>query len=92
MAEGYTTVVRGERVELPNTLGKIRAALPEERRAAFDEEMYSTPLDQIQARALLGWALPPEADAEDDEAAAQARAGERFGFFDHEGKPRELGD
>jgi len=92
MVEGYTTVVRGERVELPNTLGGIRAALPEERRAAFDAEMYATPLDQVQARALSGWALPPEVDAEDDEAAARARAGERFGFYDREGKPRESGD
>lgn len=92
MAEGYTTVVRGERVELPNTLAGIRAALPEERRAAFDADMYATPLDQIKRRALLEWALPEEAHVEDDEAAERARAGERFGFFDHEGKPRELGD
>ncbi|WP_331769286.1 hypothetical protein OG948_36465 (plasmid) [Embleya sp. NBC_00888] len=44
MAEGYTTVVRGEHVQRPNTLAGIRAALPEERRAAFDEAMAHTPL------------------------------------------------
>ncbi|OPC84487.1 hypothetical protein B4N89_29350 [Embleya scabrispora] len=74
-----TTVVRGERIELPNTLAEIRAALPEERRAEFDKVIYETPLDQLERRALIDWALPPEAHEDDDEASRRIKAGD-FGF------------
>ncbi|MFI6586457.1 hypothetical protein [Embleya sp. NPDC050493] len=86
---GKITVVRGEAITLPETLAEIRAALPPDQRDAFDEEMYNTPLDQIERRALLGWALPPEAHEEDEEAAARIRAGDYSGMYDNEGNPVE---
>jgi hypothetical protein len=49
--------------------------------------MYTTPLDQIERRALLGWALPPEAHEEDEEAAARIRAGDYRGMYDSDGNP-----
>ncbi|MGC0418536.1 hypothetical protein [Embleya sp. AB8] len=55
----YTTHA-GQEIELPRTLGEIRASLPEDQREAFDEEMYSTPLMGIAARAIFGWATPEE--------------------------------
>ncbi|WP_331769287.1 hypothetical protein OG948_36470 (plasmid) [Embleya sp. NBC_00888] len=45
----------------------------------------------IERRALLDWALPPEADAEDEESAARVRAGDFTGFHDADGRPVELG-
>ncbi|MFI6977881.1 hypothetical protein ACIBSV_04730 [Embleya sp. NPDC050154] len=74
-----TTVVRGERIELPNTLAEIRAALPEDRREEFDKVMYETPLDRLERDAILHWALPPEAQEEDEEDARRIKAGD-FSF------------
>ncbi|MFE3205957.1 hypothetical protein [Embleya sp. NPDC059237] len=83
----WTHVVRGEAVTLPGTLGGIRAALPADRRAAFDEEMYSTPLEHLARRAILGWALPAEAHAESEEDLARIRAGDYTGVTDGLGNP-----
>ncbi|WP_235619367.1 hypothetical protein [Embleya scabrispora] len=88
MAE-LTHVVRGEAVTLPGTLGEIRAMLPPERRAEFDEEMYATPLEHLARRAILGWALPPEAYEDEDAAVERIRRGDYSGIVDAEGNPVE---
>jgi hypothetical protein len=80
-----TTVVRGERIELPNTLAEIRAALPEDRRAEFDKVMYETPLHRLERDAVLHWALPPEAQEEDDEVHARILAGDFGDCVDRDG-------
>jgi hypothetical protein len=80
-----TTVVRGERIELPNTLADIRAALPEDRRDEFDKVMYETPLDRLERDAILHWALPPEARKEDEEVHARIKAGDFSDCVDRDG-------
>ncbi|MGW9211240.1 hypothetical protein ACWGR4_30195 [Embleya sp. NPDC055664] len=83
----WTHVVRGEVVTLPGTLGGIRAALPEERRAEFDKVVYDTPLDELVRRVVLDWALPPEAHEEAEEAMERVRRGYYTGVVDADGNP-----
>ncbi|WP_235619395.1 hypothetical protein [Embleya scabrispora] len=92
MEERRFTVVRGEVVHLPTTLGEIRAQLPPERRAEFDAEMYTTPLDQLERRALLGWALPPEAYEDEESLVARLRAGDHSDTSDRDGNPLDTGE
>jgi len=84
-----TTSIRGRTVDLPDTLDEIRAALPEERREEFDRVIGSTPLRRIPHVALMEFALPAEADAEDDEAVARIRAGDFSGLYNADGTPFE---
>ncbi|GCD99761.1 hypothetical protein [Embleya hyalina] len=70
------THVRGERVELPGTIGEIRAGLADdEARAAFDREIDQAPLDRV-ALIAARWGLPQAARDEDDELIARIRAGD----------------
>ena len=68
------TVVDGVVVELPGTIADIRAALPEDQRAAFTEAIETAPINQV-GQIAARWALPPEAIAEDDEAFRSLEAG-----------------
>ncbi|WP_406299164.1 hypothetical protein OG948_28360 [Embleya sp. NBC_00888] len=80
-----TTVVRGERIELPNTLAEIRAALPEDRRDEFDKVIYETPLDRLERDAILHWALPPEAQEDDEAVHERLKAGDFGDCVDRDG-------
>ncbi|GLF93391.1 hypothetical protein [Streptomyces yaizuensis] len=80
-----TTVVQGRRVELPNTLGEIRSALPEARREEFDRVIASTPLEQVRLVAVMRFALPDEAQQEDAELAARIEAGDWSGVRNEDG-------
>ncbi|MFD4833291.1 hypothetical protein ACFWPV_26065 [Streptomyces uncialis] len=82
-----STVIRGRRVELPNTLGEIREALPRERRAEFDRVIASTPLEQVRMVAVMQFALPDEAQEEDTELAARIDAGDWSGVHNEDGTP-----
>lgn len=66
MAEPFRTFIGGREVELPGTIPGIRAALPKERRAAFDEAVNETNILDLPT-VLGGWlmdAFPdPQADA-----------------------------
>ncbi|MFD4994760.1 hypothetical protein [Streptomyces buecherae] len=66
MAEPMKTWVGGREVEVPTTIPAIRAALPPERRAAFDQAVSEASVMEIHA-VLRHWmfeAVPdPEADA-----------------------------
>jgi len=73
------TRVGGEFVDLPGTIGGIRAALPEARRAEFDRAIDAAPLAEVPLVAAR-WSLPPEAIAEDDALVAQLRAGDDSSF------------
>ncbi|MFE7132490.1 hypothetical protein ACFVIM_16690 [Streptomyces sp. NPDC057638] len=87
-----TTVVRGRRVELPNTLGEIRAQLPEERRAEFDRVIAATPLEQVRMVAIMRFALPDEAQREDEEIVARLDAGDWSGVLHEDGTPVRPGE
>jgi hypothetical protein len=82
-----TTSVRGKTVTLPDTLDEIRANLPEERRAEFDRVIGSTPLRQIVQVAIMEFALPDEAQADDAAAGDRIRAGDWTGVVDSDGNP-----
>ncbi|MGC0418537.1 hypothetical protein [Embleya sp. AB8] len=82
----HVSISGGVRV-LPNTLGAIRAALPEDRRAEFDAEMYSTPLEHIMRRAILGWAIPPEEQEQAEAAMERVRQGDLSGVRGADGEP-----
>ncbi|MFI1386654.1 hypothetical protein [Embleya sp. NPDC020886] len=77
------TRIGGRFVDLPGTIGGIRAALPEDRRADFDRAIAEAPLTEVPLVAAR-WGLPPEAIAEDDALVDQLRAGDhsRFGPID----------
>lgn len=71
MAATFTTHIGGEMVELPASINGIRAALPEEWREKFDEEV-----GDAHARDLLlilnRWALRPTPAWDEDIAAVEA--------------------
>ncbi|WP_406297518.1 hypothetical protein OG948_17890 [Embleya sp. NBC_00888] len=84
----YTHVsVKAGEIVLPNTLGKIRASLPEDQREEFDREMYATPLEHIMRRAILGWAIPEEERVAADEAMERVRHGDLNGVQGADGNP-----
>ncbi|MFI5617141.1 hypothetical protein [Streptomyces sp. NPDC051567] len=81
------TSVRGRTVELPDTLAGIRAGLPEERLAEFDEVIFTTPLRDVPRVALLRFGLPPEAEADDLALHQRLQADDRTGLDDQDGTP-----
>lgn len=74
----WTTVIGGEPVEIPATIEGIRATLSPAQAEAFDGEIARTPAQDLH-RVLARWALPPEAEAEDDAVVARLRAGDFSG-------------
>ncbi|MFE3206303.1 hypothetical protein [Embleya sp. NPDC059237] len=80
MAEHHVlrTHIGGALVDLPGTIGEIRAGLPEDRRAAFDAAIDATPLHLVPAVAAR-WGLPAEAVAEDEEAFRRLESGDYSG-------------
>ncbi|MFE2046408.1 hypothetical protein ACFXAZ_36940 [Streptomyces sp. NPDC059477] len=69
MAEPPRTWVNGREVDVPNTIPTIRDALPQERRADFDQAVDTAGVHEIHA-VMRHWmleAIPdPEADAIED--------------------------
>ncbi|GCE00910.1 hypothetical protein [Embleya hyalina] len=80
-------VVDGKVVALPGTLAEIRAALPEEQREEFDREMYNTPLENLVARAIMGWATPQEDRDAAEAALERVRQGDLGGVRGADGEP-----
>ncbi|SOD67098.1 hypothetical protein SAMN06297387_12866 [Streptomyces zhaozhouensis] len=70
-----TTYVGGDPVEIPATIAGVRAALTEDQRAAFDEEIAHTHALELP-HVLIRWALPPEAHDEDEAAFRRLEAGD----------------
>jgi len=78
------THIDGQRVELPGTIGGIRAGLPDDdARAAFDAAIASAPLHNVGAVAAR-WGLPKEARDQDDAVFARLEAGDFEGLDDFE--------
>ncbi|MFD4834108.1 hypothetical protein ACFWPV_30350 [Streptomyces uncialis] len=82
-----STMVRGRRVLLPNTLAEIRAALPEGRQAEFDRVIGTTPLEQVRQVAIMDFALPDDAQDEDAEIVARIDSGDWTGVVHEDGTP-----
>jgi hypothetical protein len=78
----------GGRVELPSTIDGIRAALPEDRRGKFDQEIGTVPVDGLP-HVLKRWALEtrPDLRAADDAAAERLKSGDFTGFTPAEELP-----
>lgn len=77
-AATWTTTIDGQPVEIPATIDGIRAVLPEKDLEAYDAEIRQTPAQDLH-RVLARWALPPEAEAEDDDLVARLKAGDFTG-------------
>lgn len=75
MAEGDVrwTMRRGERVEVPATIGGIRAALPPEDRERFDKEIDAADVDELYD-IVRRWIVVLASDEEDEEIFARLRA------------------
>ncbi|MYW06050.1 hypothetical protein [Streptomyces sp. SID3343] len=70
------THIGGERVELPGTIGGIRAGLPDDdTRDEFDRAIAQAPLEHV-ALIAAQWGLPKAARDEDDALIARIRAGD----------------
>jgi hypothetical protein len=68
----WKTVHDGEPVELPATIDGIRAALPEDRREEFLDEVYAAPASELHL--LLGhWALETRPDIRSSDEAFMDR-------------------
>ncbi|MDF6019705.1 hypothetical protein [Streptomyces sp. JH34] len=63
MGESLKTFVGGTEVEVPNSIPAIRAALPEERRAEFDDAINEAGVHEIQA-VMRHWMLEAVPDPE----------------------------
>lgn len=82
-----TAIVLGEEVELPETLAEIMATVRPHEVADFMADVWNTPLDQLERRMSLGWAIGPKARDADEAAAEQVSNGDFSGFGDIEGNP-----
>ncbi|MFF8960818.1 hypothetical protein [Streptomyces sp. NPDC014894] len=74
MAEGDVrwTMHNGERVEVPATVGGIRAALSGDRRAQFDAEIDAANVDDLY-NVVRRWIVELASFPEDEEIFAQLR-------------------
>ncbi|MFG2174757.1 hypothetical protein ACGFMO_25930 [Streptomyces niveus] len=86
----WTTYIDGELVQIPATIEGIRATLDESDRAVFDTEIGRTPAQDLH-QALARWALPAEAEAEDDAAVARLKAGDFTGCVVQDGQDHHTG-
>ncbi|MCS0637070.1 hypothetical protein NX801_15650 [Streptomyces sp. LP05-1] len=82
------TVIDGEWVTLPATLGELQAALTDEERPVFEAEMNATALEDL-TRVAVRWALPAEARQADEELFVRLAAGDYSGLVDSDGRPVE---
>ncbi|GCE02202.1 hypothetical protein [Embleya hyalina] len=83
-----TTTIDGRPATLPGTLADIRAALPEDQRDAFDEEINNAAIRDLAAIAVH-WAIPPEEHARIAADADRIRSGDLTGVVDVHGRPVE---
>jgi hypothetical protein len=75
------THIGGELVELPGSLGGIRAGLPDDAaREAFDKEISAAPIGQV-AQIAARWGLPQQAIDEDEEIFRRLEAGDHSGMI-----------
>ncbi|MFE7129580.1 hypothetical protein ACFVIM_01840 [Streptomyces sp. NPDC057638] len=74
------------RVEVPASIGGVRARLDEGRAAAFDAEIARTPAVDL-VYAVLAWTLPARAATEDPATVARLKAGDFTGVRDGDGDP-----
>ncbi|MGC0417554.1 hypothetical protein [Embleya sp. AB8] len=81
-----TTIVLGEEVELPETLAEIMADVRPHEVADFMADVWHTPLDQLERRMLLGWAIGPAGRDADEAVARRVRAGDFSGFSGIDGE------
>ncbi|MFE7608585.1 hypothetical protein [Streptomyces celluloflavus] len=86
----WTTYVGGRPVEVPATIEGIRATLDEADTEAYDAEVLRTPAQDLH-RVLARWALPAEAENEDDTVVARLRAGDFSGCVPQDGDERRTG-
>ncbi|MFI2210243.1 hypothetical protein [Streptomyces sp. NPDC020141] len=82
----WSIPLAGRRVEIPSSLGGVRAGLAAERAAEFDAEAVRTPGASL-VYVILDWALPEGAAREDPEAVERLRAGDFRGVVDGNGEP-----
>ncbi|MFJ7420555.1 hypothetical protein ACIQXD_18385 [Streptomyces uncialis] len=73
-------------VEVPASIGGVRAVLDEGRVAEFEAEIARTPAVDL-VYAVLAWALPARAFTEDPATVARLRAGDFTGVLDGDGEP-----
>lgn len=77
--ETMTTYVNGKPVEIPATIAAVRATLDADQAAEFDHEIAHTPALQLP-HVLIRWALPPEAQQEQEAMFAALDRGDFTGF------------
>ncbi|MEU9337921.1 hypothetical protein AB0D49_32965 [Streptomyces sp. NPDC048290] len=70
------TVRHEERVAVPDTVDGIRAALPEDQRARFEEELGRATAETI-ADVVRHWVLNLASDAQDEDEFARLEAEDR---------------
>ncbi|MEU5547909.1 hypothetical protein AB0G85_37315 [Streptomyces sioyaensis] len=81
-AATWTTHIDGQPVEIPATIDGIQATLDE-----ADVEVRSTPVHDLH-RVLARWALPEEAEDEDDAVMARLKAGDFSSCVPQDGERR----
>lgn len=74
------------RVEVPSSVGGVRAALEPERAAEFDSVVAGTPAKHL-VYVILDWALPPGAEEPDAVTVGRLRGGDLSGVRDGDGNP-----
>ncbi|MEV0261475.1 hypothetical protein AB0I49_09030 [Streptomyces sp. NPDC050617] len=77
-AATWTTRVGGQPMEIPATIEGIRATLGTADAEAYDAEIGRTPAQDLH-RVLARWALPAEAEEEDDAIVARLKTGDFSG-------------
>lgn len=86
----WTTYIDGEPVQVPATIEGIRATLDEADRTVFDAQIGRTPAQDLH-QVLARWALPAEAENEDDAAVARLKAGDFTGCVLQDGQEHHTG-
>ncbi|MER7046400.1 hypothetical protein [Streptomyces jumonjinensis] len=80
------TVIDGEWVTLPGTLGEIRAGLTDQERSVFEAEIDAAALEDLP-RVAARWALPAGARQADEELFGRLTAGDYSGVVNGDGQP-----
>lgn len=86
----WTTYIDGEAAQVPATTEGIRATLGEADRTVFDAQIGRTPAQDLH-QVLARWALPGEAENEDDAAVARLKAGDFTGCVLQDGQEDHTG-
>ncbi|MFI5620997.1 hypothetical protein [Streptomyces sp. NPDC051567] len=73
-------------MEIPSSVGGVRATLDGEALAEFEAELARTPA-KLLVYVILAGALPPGAESADGVTVARLRGGDFTGVLDEDGKP-----